>query len=175
MGSLLLTGEGQFAANSLNDLFGSANIANTFASVEELRTLYPNLLNPIKNPSPREARRQTLRFAAFLLTDVVVFDGTYPAPKFRKWLKWLTWLDAKGGGKVTLNGLDYPGTGGELILKILAEALPPGGPASPVRFDWSLDNNNFGVAAVDAGGFSVRVTSVDHSKVSSNGDDEDDI
>jgi hypothetical protein len=56
-----------------------------------------------------------------------------------------------------------------------AEALPPGGPASPVRFDWSLDNNNFGVAAVDAGGFSVRVASVDHSKVSSNGDDEDDI
>jgi hypothetical protein len=33
----------------------------------------------------------------------------------------------------------------------------------------------FGVTAVQAGGFSIRVTSVDHLKVAANGDEEDDI
>lgn len=178
MGSLLLIGEGKFAANTLNDMFDADNIADTFAKIEELRKTFPNLLNPMPNPGPKDARRQTLRFAAFLITDQVVFGGTYPAPKFKKWLKWLTWLDSKAGGKQTLNDLDYGGSGSQLVLKILSEALPPGGPPSPVRFDWSNDatGNNFGVAAWDAGGkFAIKVTSVDHSKVSANSDDEDDV
>ena len=92
MGDFMDEAEGTFTAGSLNAMFGAANVATTFAQIEQLRVTFPRLLNPANNPGPKAARRQTLRFAAFLITDEVLFNGNYPAPKLKTWLKWLTWL-----------------------------------------------------------------------------------
>jgi hypothetical protein len=177
MGALLTEGEARFTAGSLNDMFGSANIAATFAKIEELRKTFPHLLNPANNPGPKAARRQTLRFAAFLLTDELLFNGTYPAPRLRAWLKWLTWLGGHQGGTRTLNGAAFNGTGSQLVLNVLSQALPPGGQPSPVRFSWTHNTNvnQFTVAGNTNAGFSIDVVSPQHSEVNANGDDEDDI
>ena len=174
MGSFLNPGQAQFTQDTLNDQFGPQNVAATFAMVERLRKTFPNLLNPKQNPTPREKRKQTLRFAAFQINDNLVFDGTYPAPHFNKWLKWLTFV-YKQQGNLTLDNAPFNGTAGDLIVKVLATALPPGGPPSPVHFTFSHDTNiaHFAVVATTAPNFHVDVTSPDHSEV--NGADEDDV
>ncbi len=177
MGDFMDKDEGTFAVGSLNDLFSATNIATTFAEVEQLRVTFPHLFNPANNPGPKNARKQTLRFAGFLITDQVLFDGFYPAPRFRKWLKWLTWLDTVQGGTLTLNGAAFNGTAGQLVLQVLKKALPPGGQPSPVSFSWTHDSNiaNFAVVGTTNAGFSVGLVSPDHSEVNANSDDEDDI
>src|SRR6201996_3145082 len=178
MGDFMDKDEGTFAVGSLNDLFGPANIATTFATVEQLRVTFPHLFNPANNPGPKNVRKQTLRFAGFLITDQILFDGLYPAPRFRKWLKWLTWLDTVQGGTLTLNGAAFNGSAGQLVLQVLKQALPPGGQPSPVRFDWTHNSSiaNFAVeATTNAGGYTVGLVSPDHSEVNTNSDDEDDI
>jgi hypothetical protein len=178
MGDFLSKEEGIFVTGSLNDMFGPTNIAATFARIEQLRKTFPHLFNPANNPGPKAARRQTLRFAAFLINDEVQFDGTYPAPKFKQWLKWLTWLGAHNGGTLTLNNANVNGTASQLILKVLALALPPGGNPTAVRFGFTLDNsgNQFGVSATTTNPlFHIDVTSVDHTQVTANSDDEDDV
>ncbi|MBR0793993.1 hypothetical protein JQ615_01175 [Bradyrhizobium jicamae] len=179
MGDFLSKDEGTFTANSLNDMFSAGNIGATFAKVEELRKTFPHLLNPANNPGPRAARKQTVRFAAFLLTDDLLFSGIYPAPKFRAWLKWLTWVGTQTGGQLRLNGTNFNGTASQLILQVLAQALPPGGrPASGgVVFNWTSDptGNQFGITATTTPQFSIDVTAVNVSHVNANSDDEDDI
>jgi hypothetical protein len=177
MGNLLSKDEGTFTAQSLNDMFSSANIATTFARVEQLRNTYRHLLDPVNNPGPKAARRQTLRFAAFLINDELVFTGVSPAPKFKQWLKWLTWLGQQTGGTLKLNNASFNGTASQLILKVLALALPHNGTPAPVRFDWSNDSSGsqFAVSAVTNAGFSISVVSVDYSHANANSDDEDDV
>jgi hypothetical protein len=177
MGNLLSKAEGRFTAGSLNDMFGPTNIAATFAEIEDLRRTFPHLLNPANNPGPKAARKQTLRFAAFLITDEVLFDGLYPAPRLRAWLRWLTWLGTQTGGTRTLNGASFNGTASQLILHVLATAMPPGGPPSPVQFSWTHNSavGQFAVAGKTNAGFSIEVVSRRNSEVSANGDDEDDI
>ncbi len=169
--------EGAFTAGSLNSLFSSGNIAATFAKIEQLRATFPNFLNPANNPGPKQARRQTLQFAAFLITDEVVFNGNYPAPKFKTWLKWLTWLGTQNGGTITMNGAAFNGTASQLMLRVLTQALPPGGQPSPVHFSWTHDRNvgQFSVAGITNAGFSIAIISRKHSEVGGNGDDEDDV
>lgn len=176
MGGLLVEGEARFAVGSLNEMFGT-NIASTFKKVEDLRKTFPRLLDPANNPGPKAARRQTLRFAAFLLTDEVIFNGEYPAPRLKAWLKWLTWLGGYQGGTLTLNGATFNGTASQLVLKVLSQALPLGGQPSPVHFSWTHKSNE-GLFSVDGktnAGFSIDVVSPRHSEVNANGDDEDDI
>ena len=176
MGSFISPGQAQFTTDTLNDQFGPQNIAATFATVENLRKTHPNLLNPILNPGPRKKRKQTLRFAAFQINDNLVFDpALYPAPHFNKWLKWLSWLQGQGTGTFTLDGAAFQGTGGELVVKVLAGALPPGGVPSPVRFSFTHDSNisHLRVDGSTSPTFQVDVTSPDHSEI--NGKDEDDI
>jgi hypothetical protein len=174
MGDLLLTAQAQFTTDTLNDQFGPQNVGATFATIEELRKTFPNLLNPKQQPTVREKRKQTPRFAALQINDGLVFDGTYPAPKFTKWLKWLTWLNTQQGNLI-LDGGHFNGTAGELVVQVLAKALPPGGQPSPVQFSFSHDSNvgHFKVEAITIGSFHVNVTSPDHSEV--NGVDEDDV
>src|ERR1700730_3246104 len=119
MGSFIGAAQAQFTQDTLNDQFGPQNVATTFATVEELRKTFPNLLNPLQKPSPREKRKQSLRFAAFQINDGLVFDGTYPAPHFNKWLKWLTWLQIQAKGTFTLDGAAFNQTAGELIVQVL--------------------------------------------------------
>ncbi len=177
MGNLLSKDEGTFTAQTLNDMFSNANIATTFALVEQLRKTYKHLLDPANNPDTKAARKQTLRFAAFLINDELVFTGVYPAPKFKQWLKWLTWLGKQTGGTLMLNNANFNGTASQLILKVLAQALPSGGTPAPVTFHWSIDSsgNQFAVSAVTNAGFSISVISVDHSHANANSDDEDDV
>ena len=178
MGDFLSKDEGTFTAQSLNDMFSAGNIGNTFAKLEELRKTFPHLLNPANNLGPKDARKQTLRFAAFLTTDELVFSGLYPAPKFRAWLKWLTWLGTQNGGTLKLNNANFNGTASQLILQVLAQALPPGGPptATGIVFNWTIGAaNQFGVSATTNQQFSINVTSIDHSQVNAHSDDEDDI
>ena len=177
MGDFMDRAQGTFTAGTLNDLFGPRNVGATFTQIEELRKTFPNLLNPKNAPTNKEARRQTLRFAGFLITDEMTFDGTYPAPKFKAWLKWLTWMDRVPGGTLILDNGFFAGTAGGLILQVLAQALPPGGPSSPVHFRWNHDNNitNFKVTGTTRPGFCVTITSPRHSEVNANSDDEDDV
>ena len=177
MGDFMGSKEGAFTAGSLNSMFGANNIAATFDKIEKLRKAFPNLLNPANNPGPKEARRQTLRFAALLITDEVVFSGNYPAPKFKTWLKWLTWLGKQSGGTITLNGAVFNGTASQLMLRVLAQALPPGGQPSPIHFSWRHDSHiaQFLVAGTTNAGFEIEIVSRRHSEVGGNGDDEDDI
>ena len=178
MGDFLSKEEGTFVAGTLNEMFGPTKIAATFARIEQLRKTFPHLFRPANNPGPKAARRQTLRFAAFLINDEVQFNGNYPAPKFRQWLKWLTWLGTQNGGTLKLNNANFNGTASQLILNVLAQALPPGGNPTAVHFSFILDNsgNQFGVSATTTSQiFSVEVTSVDHTRVNANSDDEDDV
>ncbi len=177
MGNFMDKEEGTFTAGSLNDMFGDTNIDDTFAKIEQLRVTFPRLLNPANNPGPKAARRQTLRFAAFLITDEVLFNGNYPAPRFRAWLKWLTWLGKQQGGTLTLDGSPFSGTASQLMLRVLSRALPPGGPPSTVHFSWNHDShiNQFAVSGTTNTGFSIDIVSPRHSDVTANGDDEDDI
>lgn len=177
MGDFMDREEGTFTAGTLNQMFGPQSIAGTFAQIEELRDIFPNLLNPKNNATAREARKQTLRFAGFLITDELTFDGTYPAPKFKAWLKWLTWMDRVPGGTLILDNGYFGGTAGGLILEVLSQALPPGGQPSPVHFSWNHDNDihNFNVTGTTRPGFSISVTSPRHSEVNANSDDEDDV
>lgn len=108
MGAFLGAQQARFTTNTLNDQFGPQNIAATFATIEELRKTYPNLLNPKPNPGPREKRRQTLRFAAFLLNGDNVLDGTYPAARLNGWFRWLTWLFTQTGGRLATGHRHHP-------------------------------------------------------------------
>jgi hypothetical protein len=174
MGDFIGAQGAAFTTGSLNWMFGT-NINATFATIESLRDTFPNLLLPMQNTGPKQARKQTLRFAAFLLTDEVTFDGNYPAPHFKHWLKWLTWLGKKAGGTVTLDGADYPGKASELILDVMARALPHGGTPAPIHFSWTNDAAvaHFTVAGTTIGGFRIDIISPDHGHVAANSDDED--
>ncbi|QOZ55866.1 hypothetical protein XH90_34180 [Bradyrhizobium sp. CCBAU 53338] len=68
MGDFIGAAGAAFTTGSLNWMFDT-DIKATFATIEELRKTFPNLLLPMQNPGPKEARKQTLRFAAFLLTE----------------------------------------------------------------------------------------------------------
>ncbi len=177
MGDLLSKEEATFVGGSLNDMFSITNIAATFAQIEELRKTFPQLLNPVNTADPKAVRKQTLRFTAFLINDEVNFNGNYPAPKFRQWLKWLTWLDKQNGGTLKLNKGNFSGTASQLILQVMAQALPPGGPPTPIQFNWHQDNtgNQFAVTATTNAGFLIDVVSINHSQVNANSDDEDDV
>jgi hypothetical protein len=177
MGDFMDDKQATFTAGSLNELFGPTKIAATFAQLEQLRKTFPHLLNPANNPGPKAARRQTLRFVAFLITDEVVFNGNYPAPRFRGWLKWLTWLGKQSGGTLTLNGATFNGTASQLMLQVLSQALPRGGQPSTVHFGWThkSDIALFKVTAITNSGFSIDLVTPDHSEVNANGDDEDNI
>jgi hypothetical protein len=76
-----------------------------------------------------------------------------------------------------LNNASFNGTASQLILKVLALALPHNGTPAPVRFDWSNDSSGsqFAVSAVTNAGFSISVVSVDYSHANANSDDEDDV
>jgi hypothetical protein len=177
MGDLLSKEEAKFAAGSLNDMFSTTNIAATFAQIEQLRKTFPHLFNPTNTADSKVARKQTLRFAAFLINDEVSFNGNYPAPKFRQWLKWLTWLDGQNGGTLKLNNANFKGTASQLILQVMAQALPPGGPPTPIQFSWSQDNTGkqFSVIATTNAGLRINLVSVNSSQVDVNSDDQDDV
>ena len=175
MGGFIGPGSASFVTGTLNDQFGSANIQATFKQVEELRKTFPNLLHPKKNPSAKEKRRQTLQFAAFQTQDELVFNQFYPAPKFNKWLKYLTWLYIQQNGTFTLDNSQFNDTAGELIVSVLAKALPPGGTPSPVQFSYnhSSDVADLTIKATTTPSFRIDVTSPDHSEVT--GSDEDNV
>jgi hypothetical protein len=174
VGGFLNTGQARAAAVGLNDQFGPNNIAATFATIEELRKTFPNLLNPMQNPGPKDRRKQTLRFAAFQINDQLIFDQAYPALRYNNWLKWLTWLYTQQGN-LSLNGAAFNGTAGDLITQVLAQALPPGGSPSTVEFRYTHDPivANFSVDATTNPNFLVHVHAPNASQV--NGSDEDDV
>lgn len=175
MGGFVGPGSTSFVTGTLNDQFGPANIQATFKEIEELRKTFPNLLHPKASPSGKEKRRQTLRFAAFQIQDELVFNQFYPAPKFNKWLKYLTWLYMQQNGTFTLNGTQFNGTAGELIVSVLAKALPPGGTPSPIQFSYSHSSDiaDLTVEATTTPNFGISVISPDHSEVT--GSDEDNV
>jgi hypothetical protein len=175
MGSFMSTGQAQVAADSLNGQFGPQNIASTFATIEELRKAFPNFLNPMQNPGPRDKRKQTLRFAAFQINDQINFSANYPAPKFTHWLRWLTWLNLQQNGLFTIDGAAFGGTAGQLVVKVLAQALPPGGNPSPINFAYIHDSDisNLAVEATTNPDFKIIVTAPKHSEVT--GNDEDNV
>jgi hypothetical protein len=176
MGGFVGPDSTSFVTGTLNDQFGSANIQATFKGIEELRKTFPNLLNPKQNPSAKERRKQTLRFAAFQIQDDLVFSNLYPAPKFTKWLKYLTWLYMQTNGTFTLDGASFSGTAGELIVKVLAQALPHGGTPKPVQFSYNHDSDASDltvVATTTTTPFTISVTSPNQSEVSDN--DEDNV
>jgi hypothetical protein len=177
MGDLLTDKEAMFTAGSLNDMFSPTKIVDTHKKIENLRKVYPRLLDPAGNPGPKAARRQTLRFAAFLLTDELTFSGRSPAPRFKAWLKWLTWLGSYEGGTLTLNGLPFNGTASQLVLTVLSQALPPSRQPSPVQFSWTHKSAEalFSVDGKTNAGFSIDVVSRKHFEVNANSDDEDEI
>jgi hypothetical protein len=174
MGGFIGPGSVSFVSGTLNDQFGSGNIQDTFEKIETLRKVFPNLLHPKHSPTVKEKRKQTLRFAAFQLNDELTFNNFYPAPKFTKWLKYLTWLNMQQNGAFTLDGTPFSGTAGELIVQMLAKALPPGGPPSTVQFSYNHDPDvaNLMVEATTSP-FGVTITSPDHSEVI--GNDEDNV
>lgn len=175
MGGFIGAGSTTFVTGTLNDQFGSANIQATFDKVEELRKTFPNLLNPKQNPTVKEKRRQTLRFAAFQLQDELVFNSFYPAPRFNKWLKYLSWLHAYSTGTFTLDSAQFNGTAGALIVQVLAQALPPGGQPHAVEFSYKHDPDlgSVEVHATTTPNFTISVISPDHSEVT--GSDEDNV
>ncbi len=175
MGGFIGASSTSFVTGTLNDQFGSANIQTTFKEIEELRKTFPNLLHPKQNPNGKEKRRQTLRFAAFQIQDALVFNQFYPAPKFNKWLKYLTWLYIQQNGTFTLDNTPFDGTAGELIVSVLAKALPPGGTPSPVQFSYNHapDVADLAVEATTSPHFHISVTSPDHSEVTPS--DEDNV
>jgi hypothetical protein len=181
MGDLLAAKDARLVANTLNWLFND-DLANTFGKVEGLRAVFPNFLAPQTTTDPKMKRRQTLRFAAMLLTDGVPFNDDYPARKFRQWLKWLTWLQVKSGGSVKVNGTAVTGKASKHILDAIATALPHGGRARPVQFTWDEDSSTSGANfAVDIVTTTTPITisivsvRVNHPSVTEDGDAEDDV
>ncbi len=175
MGDFFVASEARRAVNGLNWLFDD-DLSNTFQKVEKLRKVYPNLLNPTSTTDPWEVRKQTLRFAAFHVTDKVPFNtGGYPAKKFRKWLKYLTWLGQETGGTRKLNGNDYQGTAAALILEALQAALPPGG--SPKKVLFKFDPGALKVIVTTTSSpIRIEVSSKrEQDGIPDNGDDEDDV
>ena len=132
------------ATDSLNYLF-EENLAATFLKVEYIRRAFPTFLNPTWARNKTQLRKETLRYAAFHLTDELRYSRKYPAKKFQKFLKWLTWLAQQSGGDLKLDGanwvppndsqgvqIDYAPS--NLLLYALQQALPPGGTPSAIRF-----------------------------------------
>ena len=176
MGGFLPGSDAEFTANSLNAQFGAQEIANTFKTIEQLRKTFPNLLNPMASPGPREKRKQTLRFAAFQINDAIAFSDLYPAPGFNKWLKWLTWLNTQKDGTFKIDGVNFNGSAAECIVTVMAKALPPGGPAKAVHFSWAHDSSIKRLkveATTTTTPFEIAVTSPDHSDLKDA--DEDDL
>jgi hypothetical protein len=176
MGQHLGAHDAKNVVNSLNWAFDE-DIANTYQKVIDLRLIYPTFLNPAVQPQPFQRRRQTCRFAGLLLSDLVPFDQSYPARKFKKWLKWLTWLQLQTSGTIQLNGTAYTGTAGELVVNTLARALPqPLSVPIPISFSW-FETSAFSctVNTPTSAKWTVDVLSIKSDDVHNvNSDDEDD-
>jgi hypothetical protein len=183
MGDFFVATEAKTVANSLNWLFDD-DLANTYATIDDIRRVYPTFLNPDGNAAPAAYRRQTLRFAAFHIADGVPFTGPkYPAKKFKKFLRWLTWLAGQSGGTLKENGATYTGSGpfdataAGLILKTMLDALPyPKGTAKKIKFKW--DPGALSVTVTTAADKNtIVVTTMKEEDVGggSQADDEDDV
>lgn len=180
MGDLLAVHDAMTVTNSLNKLFGP-DLDDTYEKVQKIRKIHSNFLNPSAG-NAHHKRRQTLRFAGFLLTDEVEFDGQYPARKFKQWMKWLTWIQEKGNtGTVTFNGAPSTEKPSKLILDALVYALPPqtGGMAKQVVFKWDEDSTTEGTAftleIVTGNPTKITMRSVkhNHKTIADGSDDED--
>jgi hypothetical protein len=182
----MMAGVKKNATDSLNYLFDE-DIAKTFKNVEAIRVVVPTFLNPMWAKKKTELRKETLRYAAFHLTDELRYSNKYPAKKFQKFLKWLTWLGQQNGGDLKLDGavwvppndstgtpIDYAPS--NLLLYALQQALPPGGTAKPVKFL----NFSEGQLAVYVDRTTTPWTIEVHSQkendtMPDHGDDEDDV
>lgn len=178
MGGLLLARDAKLVTSTLDGMF-DGDLQKTFEKVELLRQLYPTFLNPTTAVGDAKAlRKRTLRFAALLLTDGIIFDGTYPGRRFKQWLKWLTWLDQKSGGTVKRDNVSYTGPASELILETLYAALPPGGNPTKVIFKWDEDaSTGFKVLVTTGNPATIEIVSIKHNHpdIHEGSDDEDDV
>jgi hypothetical protein len=173
------------ATDSLNYLFNTG-LADTYSKVQYLRQVHPNFLKPSYSGTPKDRRKESLRFAAFQLADGVNFSTDYPAGNFQKFMRWLTWLGRRSGGgaKLQVMGADgtvadwvpntgVPRTPSALILETLKEALPVSG--SPHAVHFSFDDQPLAVMVnkyVDP--WTITVYSIKEDEgVGGNSDDED--
>jgi hypothetical protein len=179
MGQLINVASALATANTLNWMFNT-NLANTIVVVGSLRTAVPELLKAINHPPKR---RESLRFAAFLLNDQIPFTvndpvdhkGAKPKESFKKWLRWLTWIDLEdAAGWVDGNGHALASAPGFLIRQTIDAALAR---PVPISFTWNEKAAGKPVLSIDttnAALWKIDMLSISVKGVNKNSDDEDD-
>jgi hypothetical protein len=170
-------------AHSLNWMFDD-DFSNTRQTVMDLRKYFPDLLN--YSGSAKPSRKESLRFAAFLLNDQIPFSTQDPVDhnpnnskkSFRKWLKWLTWIDLEDASNWTIkdgSNNSLPGTPGQNIRHTISDALTN---KTKIKFSWNLDNSGGkSTLVIDKSNgnlWKISIVSQDVTKVNNGDSDEDD-